>query len=70
MTFEPSETLRDPFVLYGESFGSRLLLGTARYLYRLHFRGGGGDPTEELLRDPLLGAAVLGWVATVLWVIG
>ncbi|WP_455278955.1 thiazole synthase [Cupriavidus necator] len=31
MTFEPSETLRDPFVLYGESFGSRLLLGTARY---------------------------------------
>ena len=31
MTFEPSETLRDPFVLYGESFASRLLLGTARY---------------------------------------
>lgn len=47
-----------------------VLLGTARYLYRLHFRGGGGDPTEELLRDPLLGAPVLGWVATVLWVIG
>ncbi|CAG2140077.1 Thiazole synthase [compost metagenome] len=31
MTFEPAETLRDPFVLYGESFASRLLLGTARY---------------------------------------
>ena len=31
MTFEPTETLRDPFVLYGESFASRLLLGTARY---------------------------------------
>lgn len=31
MTFEPAETLRDPFVLYGESFDSRLLLGTARY---------------------------------------
>lgn len=31
MTFEPSETLRDPFVLYGEAFASRLLLGTARY---------------------------------------
>jgi thiazole synthase len=31
MTFEPTETLRDPFVLYGESFDSRLLLGTARY---------------------------------------
>ena len=47
-----------------------VLLGTARYLYRLRHQGGGGDPTEELLRDPLLGAAVLGWVATVLWVIG
>jgi len=31
MAFEPAETLRDPFVLYGESFASRLLLGTARY---------------------------------------
>ena len=31
MTFEPAESLRDPFVLYGESFDSRLLLGTARY---------------------------------------
>ena len=31
MTFEPTETLRDPFVLYGDSFNSRLLLGTARY---------------------------------------
>lgn len=47
-----------------------VLLGTFRYLYRLHFRGGGGDPTEELLRDPLLGVSVLGWIATVLWVIG
>ena len=47
-----------------------VLLGTVRYLYRLRFRGGGGDPTEELLRDPLLGASVLGWIATVLWVIG
>lgn len=47
-----------------------VLLGTARYLYRLQFRGGGGDPSEELLRDPLLGASVLGWIATVFWVIG
>jgi len=23
MTFEPAESLRDPFVLYGESFDSR-----------------------------------------------
>ncbi|MFX7506903.1 hypothetical protein ABTJ37_21555, partial [Acinetobacter baumannii] len=25
------DAVRDPFVLYGESFSSRLLLGTARY---------------------------------------
>jgi 4-hydroxybenzoate polyprenyltransferase len=47
-----------------------VLLGTARYLFRLRFRGGGGDPALELLRDPLLAAAVAGWAATVLWVIG
>jgi len=46
-----------------------VLLGTLRYLYRLR-RGGGGDPAEELLRDPLLAAAVAGWIATVLWLIG
>ncbi|MEW6687882.1 MAG: UbiA prenyltransferase family protein [Pseudomonadota bacterium] len=47
-----------------------VLLGTLRYLYRLKFRGGGGDPAEELLRDPWLALAVGGWVATVLWLIG
>lgn len=47
-----------------------VVLGTLRYLYRLRLRGGGGDPAEELLRDPLLAAAVLGWIATVLWLIG
>lgn len=47
-----------------------VLLGTLRYLYRLRWRGGGGDPAEELLRDPLLAAAVAGWLATVLWLIG
>ncbi len=46
-----------------------VLLGTFRYLHRLHARGGGADPTEELLRDPLLAAAVAGWLATVAWVI-
>ncbi|MBI2754334.1 MAG: decaprenyl-phosphate phosphoribosyltransferase [Betaproteobacteria bacterium] len=46
-----------------------VLLGTFRYLFRLHFRGGGGDPAEEVLRDPLLAAASAGWVATVLWLI-
>lgn len=47
-----------------------VLLGTLRYLFRLRLRGGGGDPAEELLRDPFLGAAVAGWIATVLWLIG
>jgi 4-hydroxybenzoate polyprenyltransferase len=47
-----------------------VLLGTLRYLYRLRFRGGGGDPAVELLRDPLLAVAVAGWLATVLWLIG
>jgi hypothetical protein len=47
-----------------------VVLGAARYLYRMRARGAGGDPTEELLRDPWLGAAAAGWVATVLWLIG
>jgi 4-hydroxybenzoate polyprenyltransferase len=47
-----------------------VLLGTLRYLFRLRRRGGGGDPAEELLRDPVLAASVLGWTATVLWLIG
>ena len=47
-----------------------VLLGTLRYLYRLRLRGGGGDPTEELLRDPVLAVSVVGWMATVLWLIG
>ena len=46
-----------------------VLLGSFRYLFRLHFRSGGGDPTLELLRDPLLAASALGWVATVAWLI-
>jgi 4-hydroxybenzoate polyprenyltransferase len=47
-----------------------VLLGTGRYLYRLRLCGGGGDPAEELLRDPLLAVSVAGWGATVLWLIG
>lgn len=47
-----------------------VLLGTIRYLVRLRQRGGGGDPAEELLRDPVLAVAALGWFATVLWLIG
>ncbi len=47
-----------------------VLLGSFRYLFRLHYRGGGGDPTLELLSDPLVAASALGWVATVAWLIG
>jgi hypothetical protein len=47
-----------------------VLFGTARYLYRLRQRGGGGDPALEVVRDPLLAAAIAGWLATVLWLIG
>lgn len=46
-----------------------VLLGTFRYLFRLHFRGGGGDPAEEVLRDPILALSGLGWIGTVLWLI-
>jgi len=46
-----------------------VLLGTFRYLFRLHFRGGGGDPAEEVMRDPILAASGVGWIATVLWLI-
>ncbi len=43
-----------PFVLYG----------LLHYLFSLHRRGGGGDPARELLRNPHLFAAVVGWLAT------
>jgi 4-hydroxybenzoate polyprenyltransferase len=46
-----------------------VLLGTFRYLFRLHFRGGGGDPAEEVMRDPILAASGVGWIGTVLWLI-
>lgn len=47
-----------------------VLFGVFRYLYRLHRRGGGGDPATELLRDPWMLAAAAGWLATVLVLIG
>jgi 4-hydroxybenzoate polyprenyltransferase len=45
-----------PFVLYG----------MLRYLWRLHRRGGGGDPAQELLTDPHMLVATLGWIVAVL----
>ncbi len=49
-----------PFVLYG----------MLRYLWRLHARGGGGDPAAELLRDPHLLAATAGWLGLVIVLLG
>lgn len=49
-----------PFVLYG----------VLRYLWRLHSRGGGGDPAQELLTDPHLLAATVGWLLLVLALLG
>lgn len=45
-----------PFVLYG----------MLRYLWRLHRKGGGGDPARELLTDPHLLLATTGWLGLVL----
>ncbi|NOY05692.1 MAG: decaprenyl-phosphate phosphoribosyltransferase [Chlorobi bacterium] len=48
-----------PFVLYG----------LFRYMYLVHQRKSGGDPTVELLTDKPLMADVFLWVATVVFVI-
>ena len=45
-----------PFVIYG----------VFRYLYLLHRRGGGGDPSAALLQDYHLLVAFCGWLASVL----
>jgi 4-hydroxybenzoate polyprenyltransferase len=49
-----------PFVVYG----------ILRYLWRLHRQGGGGDPAQELLGDPHLLIVAVGWLATVLALLG
>ncbi|HEY6895862.1 MAG TPA: decaprenyl-phosphate phosphoribosyltransferase [Rhodocyclaceae bacterium] len=49
-----------PFVLYG----------MFRYLFLLHRRGGGGDAASEVIADRHLITACLGWLATVLAVLG
>lgn len=53
-------TLTLPFVLFG----------TFRYLFLLRHRGGGGDPSNELLDDRWLLGAAAGWAATVVLLIG
>ncbi|MCF8150819.1 MAG: decaprenyl-phosphate phosphoribosyltransferase [Sulfuritalea sp.] len=49
-----------PFVLYG----------MLRYLWRLHRQGGGGDPVQELLTDPHLLLATIGWLVLVIALLG
>ena len=49
-----------PFVLYG----------MLRYLWKLHTRGGGGDPALELLTDRHLLAATAGWLLLVIALLG
>ncbi|MBK1681107.1 decaprenyl-phosphate phosphoribosyltransferase [Rhodocyclus tenuis] len=44
-----------PFVVYG----------IFRYLFLLHRRGGGGDPSAALLRDRHLAGAFVGWLISV-----
>ncbi|MBU0603382.1 MAG: decaprenyl-phosphate phosphoribosyltransferase [Gammaproteobacteria bacterium] len=49
-----------PFVLYG----------LFRYLYLLHRRGGGGDPSHDVFRDRHLLVAMAGWLAVTLYLLG
>lgn len=48
-----------PFVLYG----------IFRYLYLVHQREGGGNPTTELLTDRPLWVNVLLWIGTAIWLL-
>lgn len=48
-----------PFVLYG----------LFRYLYLLHCRGGGGDPSHDLFRDPHLIVSMLGWLIATIFIL-
>jgi len=48
-----------PFVVYG----------VFRYLYLVHMRAEGGDPTRLLLKDPATLVNILGWFATSLWIV-
>ena len=47
-----------PFVIYG----------IFRYLYLVHERKQGGDPSVLLVRDPLLLMSVVGWAVAV-WLV-
>jgi len=46
-----------------------VLYGVFRYLYGLHRLGAGADPARDVLRDPHLVVALVGWVALTSWLI-
>ena len=46
-----------------------VMYGMLRYLYLLYNRGGGGDPSKDLLRDPHVLVAAGLWVAVVAYLI-
>ncbi len=48
-----------PFVIYG----------IFRYLYSLHSQATGGEPSQELFRDPHILFSILGWLALTLWLV-
>ena len=48
-----------PFVMYG----------IFRYIYSLHTRATGSDPSQEIFRDPHILFSILGWLALTLWLI-
>src|SRR5262249_36596066 len=48
-----------PFVIYG----------VLRYMHLVQHKGGGGSPTEALLRDRTMQLTVLGYVGLVVWLL-
>jgi 4-hydroxybenzoate polyprenyltransferase len=48
-----------PFVIYG----------IFRYIYSLHTRATGSDPSQEILRDPHIIFSVAGWLVITVWLI-
>lgn len=48
-----------PFVMYA----------IFRYVYLLHHKSRGGDPSRDLVRDPHILISVLGWLALLVWLV-
>jgi len=48
-----------PFVMYA----------IFRYVYLLHHKSRGGDPSSDLVRDPHILLAVLGWLGLTVWLV-